>query len=283
MKKIVCLLLLIISSAVTGYFTAQILFGCRLTETLYFKTLFEPPPVYIELFFIIAPCALLMFLQKRFGLEQLTKAMVPALLLIPFFFFAYNFWTICAVIAIGSLCIFRLLLVLPAPKTIFSSDSKKYSLILLSIFTTIAIIQWIYLYDQSWKRQFMFFYDWGMFVEPALNTLRGDFMTEYWYNPGNSFLAHHFMPGFFIWFIPLMWLFPFPQTIMVVGALILGVSALLIFYFARQRKLPPVFAGLCGLLYLLYPTITNYNLSLFYGISCHLSVYSGFHHFLHTI
>ena len=140
-----------------------------------------------------------------------------------------------------------------------------YSLIILTILSVVFISQLIYFYDQAWRRQFMFFFDWGMFVEPALNTLRGDFMTEYWHNPETSFLSHHFMPGFFIWFIPLMWLFPYPQTIMVVGALMLGGSALLICYFARLRKLPPVMAGLCGLIYLLYPTISNYNLSLFYG------------------
>ncbi|MDD2479895.1 MAG: DUF2079 domain-containing protein, partial [Victivallaceae bacterium] len=185
--------------------------------------------------------------------------------LIPFLFFPFDFWTITAVIAITTLSLFRLLLILPAPKFIFFHDKKRYSLIVLAILSVVFIVQLIYLYDQVWRRQYLFFSDWGMFVEPALNTLRGDFMTEYRYNPGTSFLSHHFMPGFFIWFIPLMWLFPYPQTIMVVGALILGGSALLIYYFARLRELPPVMAGLCGLIYLLYPTISNYNLSQFYG------------------
>lgn len=265
MKKLSYLLLLLASSAVLGYFLCQIWLGCRLTETLYFSSHFEPLSIYSQLGFIATCCVVMLLLQKWFPIKLLAFAIAPGLLLIPFFFFSFDLWTVSAVIAITALSLFRLLLVLPVPKCIFSPDKKRYSLIILSILSIVFIIQLIYFYDQAWRRQFLFVYDWGTFVEPALNTLRGEFMIDYWADPGTSCLAHHLNPGFFIWFIPLMWLFPYPQTIMVVGALILGGSSLLIYYFARLRKLPPVMASLCGLIYLLYPTVSNYNLSQFYG------------------
>ncbi len=123
----------------------------------------------------------------------------------------------------------------------------------------------VYVYDKAWRTQYLFFYDWGIFAEAAMNTLRGEFMMDYYEKPGEIFFSRHFQPGFFAFFIPLMWLFSSPYTVMVLGALFLSGSSVLVFYFARLRKLPPVFAFCCSLVYLLYPTITNYNLSFLYG------------------
>ncbi|MDD4182172.1 MAG: hypothetical protein PHE87_11170, partial [Victivallaceae bacterium] len=184
MKKLSSLLLLLTSATVLGYFSCQIWCGCVFTDTLNFNARFEPLSLYLEFSFISIFCGLMLLLQKWFPVKTLVSAIVPGLLLIPFLFLPFDFWTIIAVITITALSLFRLLLVLPAPKFVFSPDKKRYSLIILTILSVVFISQLIYFYDQAWRRQFLFFPDWGMFVEPALNTLRGNFMTEYWFNPG---------------------------------------------------------------------------------------------------
>ena len=74
------------------------------------------------------------------------------------------------------------------------------------------------------------------------------------------------MPGFFACFIPVLWVFPHPMTIVVIGSLCLGGSAILIYFFAKSRDLPPVWSVVLAICFLLYPSISNLNLCLFYGI-----------------
>ncbi len=176
-----------------------------------------------------------------------------------------NICFIAVTVIIGGWSIFRLLLLLPFPGFLLWRDKHRVSLIILSVLALISFTYNFWLYDQAWRKQYMIFHDWGIFIEPALNCFRDKFMYEYFEHAGDSFFAHHFMPGFYIWFAPLIWLIRYPQTMMVLSGLFLSGSALLIYYFARLRKLPPVMAGTCGLIYLLYPMVTNYNLTLFYG------------------
>lgn len=207
---------------------------------------------------------LLFILLSKFS-DSLTYALLPAWILPTLFLWPLNMWSFIIVTAVSITCLMRILVLLPYPKFVFARDRWHISLIVLVILTIIAFASQVWTYDRAWRTQYMFFFDWGMFFEPAMNTLRGELMMDYWEIPGESFFSRHFQPGFFVWFIPLLALFPYPQTMMAVGALFLSGSSLLIYYFARLRKLPPVFAGLCGLIYLLYPLFTNYNLSLFYG------------------
>ncbi len=254
-----------LSGAVLAWFLYRILIGCQATRMINFTSSFAPADAVTGTIFVVVSCVVLWGLCKFASAKDLAKALCPALLLTPLLLAPETLWTIVAVIAVLSICLFRVLILLPFPAFLLYRDKRHYLFFATLVLSGLFAVYYIWVYDAAWRGQHMYFYDWGLFTETAWNTLRGDFMGEYWHNWDGSFLGDHFMPGFFIWFIPLLWLFPYPQTIMVVGALLLAGSGLLIYYFARVRKLPPVFAFSCAAVYLLYPTVTNYNLAVFLG------------------
>lgn len=264
-KKFIHFINVLISGGLIGWFLYRLCFDCVSTEVLYLTSFYKEPSIIFGSVSILITLSLIFLSLKYCKIENLSKALCPALTLAALFTFPMQIWSMIIMIPIISVCIFRMLLLLPVPRFIFCRDKYHISFIITLIITVISIIYSIWIYDKAWRNQYLFFFDWGMFVEPAMNTLRGEFMMDYFERSGEIFFSRHFQPGFFSWFIPLMWLFPYPQTVMVVGALFLSGSAILIFYFARIRKLPPFFAFCCSMVYLLYPTITNYNLSLFHG------------------
>ncbi len=265
LPKILMNLAVFAAGALTGYFFYRLILGCESTNMLYFTAGFKEPVLGSGIAAAVAGGGLIFILRRWCGRENLCAAAGPALLLGTLFCFPASLWSIVIFIAVVSWCVFRVLAVLPYPRFIVSRDKYRIGLILLLLAVLSMGSYMVWLYLRAWHRGYMFVYDWGMFVEPAMNTLRGELMREYWFTRGGSFLGHHLMPGFFIWFTPLLAVFPCPQTIMVLGAVILCGSALLVYYFARLRKLPPFFAAACGFIYLLYPTVANYNLSYGYG------------------
>ncbi len=256
---------ILIADGLLGWFVYRCFIGCRETEMLYFKVTFDTPwiPGVVISIALVVGVSLMIF--RYSSVSGVFKALCPAWLLAALFLVPLNICYIAATVIIAAWCIFRLLLLLPFPGFLYCRDKYRISLIVLAVLALISFIYNFWLYDKAWRNQYLFFSDWGLFIEPALNCFRDKLMYEYFEHPGDSFVSHHFMPGFFVWFAPLIWFVRYPQTAMVVFGLFLSGSALLIYYFARLRKLPPVMAAICGLVYLLYPMVTNYNLSLFYG------------------
>ena len=119
MKKLSYLLLLLTSATVLGYFSCQIWVGCSSAELYFFSTHFERLSRYPEITIVVLFYGLMFLLMKRFSVNSLALSIAPGVFLIPFLFFPFDFWTITAVIAITTLSLFRLLLILPAPKFIF--------------------------------------------------------------------------------------------------------------------------------------------------------------------
>ncbi len=247
------------------WFQYRVWFNITGTDLLYFGVEYVAPSSSGIMAGILLGILINQVLVRYAEPLNICKALAPVLLLLPWFVLPFSLWILILIIVITAFCLVRLLITLPVPKFIFCRDRKHISLIVISLMTIAFVTYQIWLYDRAWRCQYLFFFDWGMFLAPSFNTLRGEFMTDYWEIAGESFFSRHFQPGFFVWFIPLLALFPYPQTMMVVGALFLGGSALLIYYFARTRKLPPVMSAGCALIYLLYPSISNYNLSIFYG------------------
>ncbi len=256
---------ILVADGLLGWFLYRCLIGCVEAEMIYFTTAFKAPGVFgVAISIALAVTVSAVVVRYSSALNSF-KAFFPAYLLAGLFFVPPNLWFIAFTVIIAAWCIFRMLLLFPFPRFLYCRDKYHVSLIVLAVLALISFIYNFWLYDKAWRNQYLLLSDWGFFIESALNCFRDKFMYEYIEHPGHSFVAHHFMPGFFVWFAPLIWFVRYPQTAMVVFGLFLSGSALLIYYFARLRKLPPVMAAICGLVYLLYPMVTNYNLSLFYG------------------
>ena len=73
--------------------------------------------------------------------------------------------------------------------------------------------------------------DLGLFTQTLKYTLQGDLL--YTTIDQNSFLADHFSPILLL-LVPIYWLFPFAQTLLVAQAILLGLSAILVYILARS-------------------------------------------------
>ncbi|MFA7229937.1 MAG: DUF2079 domain-containing protein [Victivallaceae bacterium] len=253
--------------AVFGLATWTVFSGCVETEMFGFA-INSQPVNYPKAIWLIVPLEILLFSNfKKLQLRQFMLAILPWIGFVPFFFFKVNLYSTIAYTALAAVTTFRLLLL---SNKIELFQVKMYRipenwwLGLVTILTMLFIIQQIWVYDLAWRRQFLCFEDWGIFTEVAYNTLQGEYFKTYIHN-GVNFLGDHFMPGFFIWFIPILYAFPYSMTIVVIGSLCLGGSAILIYFFAKSRRLPPMWSSAIAICYLLYPSISNFNLCLFYG------------------
>jgi len=75
-------------------------------------------------------------------------------------------------------------------------------------------------------------FDLGIFTQVLKNTLRGNFLYS---TAGHNQLAHHFSPILLV-LVPIYWLFPHAQTLLVVQGLLLALSGFLIYIIAREYK-----------------------------------------------
>ena len=252
---------------ILGISTWAVFSGCIETEMFAFS-IYSQPVNYLKAIWLVAPLEILLVWNlKKLPLRQLMFALLPWVGFIPFFFFKINLFSTIAYTALTAVTVFRLLLLSDTIELFqikMGRISENWWQSLVMILMVLFIVQQIWVYDLAWRRQFLCFEDWGIFTEVAYNTLQGEYFKTYIHN-GVNFFGDHFMPGFFVWFIPILYVFPYPLTIVVIGSLCLGGSAILIYFFAKSRGLPPVWSSALAICYLLYPSISNLNLCLFYG------------------
>lgn len=117
----------------------------------------------------------------------------------------------------------------------------------------------------AYQKMFLIMSDWGLYTQTALNTWHGQVMHGTW--PVANFSEGHFMPGFFFLFAPVYGLLPSPYTAFVAVALLLWGSALLLYLLARKVGLTPWQSCGCSVVWLLYPSVSNMNLCMFYGFN----------------
>ena len=110
--------------------------------------------------------------------------------------------------------------------------------------------------------------DSGRTAESLNQTLRGNFMMTY-----NQGYADHLGPGtsmeHLFWtrvlMVPLYWLFPYHETLLVMQALALSLGALPVYLLARGVMKSPSFGLVFALAYLLYPPLLYINFRSSYG------------------
>ncbi len=254
--------------AVAGYGLCKTFAECTYTDIVELTVVARMFSPWNALYVIVPLEFLLLPLIRTVPAKYLVRALLPWLLMIPFYFFPTNMPGIIAMCAVAGLTMFRLLLVLPplpsrAAKWIPTAANWEWT-VLVIIGAGVFIGQGIYVSHQAYIRQFFMFPDWGIFSEVAYNIFHRDFLWTYFQHNINYF-QDHFEPGFFLIYAPLIGLFPSPYTTFVFCALVLWGSSILIYWFARSRGLPAAWA--CGLafIYLLYPSVSNMNLCILYG------------------
>jgi uncharacterized membrane protein len=267
-KAFPCYFIIGLLGLTVGLAISQVVGECLSTDMVFLKVispekaLFEP--LYPVLFVLVAFFLIARYVESP---RLVLLALLPWLLYTPLLFFDLNIFSIITFVALSGISICRLAIVLPglslAAKTLTAGKDRTWLLLTATVtagFTAIGI----YMSHVALKVQFLCFGDWGIFTEVAANTLAGKFLLTNWHG-GINFFSHHFTPGFFLLFTPLIWLFNSPYTTIVFGALTLWGSAMLIYWFARTRQLDPPYAFCLALAYLLYPSLSNLNISIFYG------------------
>ncbi len=109
----------------------------------------------------------------------------------------------------------------------------------------------------------LYFHDWGLFLDVARNTLRGEwFVTS---ETGLNFLGNHFMPLTIVLLMPFAAFCDSPEPFFWFNALLLYSNSPLIYWLARLRKLPRGMAAVLALAVLCAPSLSNLVLAQRYG------------------
>ncbi len=148
----------------------------------------------------------------------------------------------------------------------YKDENKNQFLMFLLILTIIMISYGVYLQRVYLNSLLLLYYDWGIFLNAVDNTLKGNwfFSNEVQHN----FMGRHMMPLSLLIITPFIALFRSIDTIFFINSITLYGSSFVVFYLARAYKLRSFSAFIIAVAYLLYPSITNLNLALYYGFHC---------------
>lgn len=108
------------------------------------------------------------------------------------------------------------------------------------------------------------FFDLGVYAQSLQSTLHGDIL--YSSLTGMNYLGYHFSPILFL-LVPIFWLAPYAETLLIVLSIALGASGYLVYKLARIRGLKHRTALFVEVLFLLSPLVWGVNLSEFHGVA----------------
>ena len=160
--------------------------------------------------------------------------------------------------------VFRALLLVPQPER-WLRRRKTASLIIGFCWVFGGYLVWtgFLRQQQALAVLHLYFHDWGLFLDVARNTLRGEwFVTS---ETGLNFLGNHFMPLTIVLLMPFAAFCDSPEPFFWFNALLLYVNAPLIYWLARLRKLPRGTAAVLALAVLCAPSLSNLVLAQRYG------------------
>lgn len=252
--------------ALFGFATARVFSEVYIADMVRFRVVASPQPLWqLGLFVLAGVLAGLWFSRAAEPiLRERAAALLPLLLLLPVLCFDISLWSVCAYAFSAAWSVCRLAgIAATAP-----CNGKGWNTVLpwiLLALTVLFIAQGVYASVLARRGMWLLGSDWMTYVEGCYNTWNGRILRHDW--PTEGFSAGHFMPAFMLFFAPVFGLFPYAMTVFVVNALLLFGSAGLVYFCARKYRLSPAYAAAAGLVYLLYPSISNMNLCLFYGFN----------------
>lgn len=260
--------------AVAGAATARVCFDVVATDMVYFLVRASETPRLVPLAGFVALFELLLL---RVRPRRLLEVFAPFVLVLPFLPFPPSVNLLAAYAAAAGLTVYRAALV----GAFDGKSARQFTgrLPLLSgLLTVLMCALGVLASKLAYDRLFLTMSDWGIYTATAWNTFHGEILRGTW--PVPDFSAGHFMPGFFFPMSVVFGLLPSVFTAFGCGALALWGSAVLVWLFARKRGFSRPYAAAFGLIWLLYPSVSNLNYTLFYGVNAIVSfipVFFGFY------
>lgn len=260
--------------AVAGAATARVCFDVVATDMVYFLVRASETPRLVPLAGFVALFELLLLRVKP---RRLLEVFAPFVLVLPFLPFPPSVNLLAAYAAAAGLTVYRAALV----GAFDGKSARQFTgrLPLLSgLLTVLMCALGVLASKLAYDRLFLTMSDWGIYTAMAWNTFHGEILRGTW--PVPDFSAGHFMPGFFFPMSVVFGLLPSVFTAFGCGALALWGSAVLVWLFARKRGFSRPYAAAFGLIWLLYPSVSNLNYTLFYGVNAIVSfipVFFGFY------
>lgn len=198
-----------------------------------------------------------------FNWKILGTALLPQLILFPTFFFPVGFYSPMIFTAVSGLTVFRLALALPLKQRLKPEISSRTGLLLVLLFSLLLVAWWAFIQAKAVKILFMGYHDWGLYFNIIDNTLKGRWF--YADIAQGSFLPTHFEPGMVLLLAPYVWLFRTPGAFFVLTSALLFCGGIFVYLFARHFKVSPRAALALSFCALLFPSLSNMNIAIFYG------------------
>jgi len=198
-----------------------------------------------------------------FDWKILGTALLPLLILFPTFFFQVGFYSPMIFTVVMGITVFRLALVLPLKEKWKPEISNRTGLLIILLLFAAVVCWFAYIQQRAVNILFLSYHDWGLYFNIIDNTLKGkwfysDFAEE-------SFLYSHFEPGMVLLLAPYVWLFRNPAMFFILTSALLFCGGVFVYLFARKLKISVRAALALACCTLLFPSLSNMNIALFYG------------------
>ncbi len=243
--------------------------GCivELDMTMFRMAAVDHPERWWTLTWILL--AEMLLLRRSTPPERLVRILAPLAILIPFHFLPFGFPVVIVTLLATSWVVYRYVLTEGIPGAAglvrWCGRHPGWCAATGTLLTLGLMAQGIYASLLAYDTLYLAGTDWMTYAEICRNTFLGNwFRGDY---PEPAFSAGHWMPGFFLVFAPLFGLVPRVETAFVLNAVLLWGSAGLVFLLGRKIGLSPFYALAGGVIYLLFPSVSNMNLCLFYGFN----------------
>lgn len=198
-----------------------------------------------------------------FNWKILGIALLPLLILLPAFFLPTGFYSPMIFTVAAGLTVFRLALIIPFKQSLKPEISSRTGLLLVSLCTLLLVGWFAFIQAKAVKILFMGYNDWGLYFNIIDNTLKGKWF--YADIAQGSFLPVHFEPGMALLLAPYVWLFRTPEAFFVLTSALLFCGGIFVYLFARQLKISARAATALAFCVLLFPSLSNMNIAIFYG------------------
>jgi len=201
-----------------------------------------------------------------FGWREMLRIFFPVLLLPLPALTPPGIDTAIGAVALLGITVFRAVAAIPAELTFLNGNSVRRSwfwpgmlLAMTAVMIGIGYGKQIF----ALNRFFLLYCDWGEYLNVANNTWHGHWFIND--NGGENFLTTHFSPTSFLLLAPYVGLFHTKEAFMLLNSGILYANVPLLYWLARELKLPRPAAFLIAAAMLLSPSLLNMNVALFYG------------------
>jgi uncharacterized membrane protein len=274
-NKIVFIPLLTLTGILAGISIYQNFYLIRAIDLMYYSLrLNSPLPFTSILFYFVIPVAALVMvagviIEKHYAANggdtrAITKAILPFMLYGGVAFLPLGFYTPLVFCFICGITAFRLaILLLPGLK--FKRLIKTRIAVLISILLAVmAVYCGVYFQIKGHNSFFLHYMDWGYYINCFKNGADGRGLLSVW---GYSLFGAHLMPTVAVIMVPFVWLFRSFTAVFILNSMIIYSGALLLWLLNKRFRIPPYAILVLAFCYVINPSVSNLNLTLYYGFN----------------